>query len=142
MVETTRAGFTLRRSGTLPHYPTIQLILPHAGATIPVLADRVATFSMAFAKEGEKPDIPRFYQTLRSFYYDLAGFPLPRQLPSLLEFADPKRILYGSDWPFTPEGLVRHLAKQLDTTPLIEAKLREDVMRNNALALFPTLMRN
>lgn len=142
MFETTRAAFKLMLSGTLIRYPNIQLIIPHAGATIPVLADRVAMFSAAFAKEGEKPDIPGFYKTLRSFYYDLAGFPVPRQLPSLLELADPKRILYGSDWPFTPEGLVKHLAKQLDSTPLIEARLREDFMRNNALTLFPDLKRN
>ncbi len=76
-------------------------------------------------------------ETLRGMYYDLAGFPLPRQLKALLEIADPKHILYGSDYPFTPEPVVTALAAQLDGCPELSTAIRTDFMRNNALSLFP-----
>lgn len=135
MFETTRAVFNLILSGTLARFPNIKIIVPHAGATIPVLADRVAGLSPALGLP-EKLDVLRFYETLRGLYYDLAGFPLPRQLLPLLEIADPKHILYGSDWPYTPEPLVAALAAKLDASPLLTDRLRQDFMRNNALALF------
>ena len=136
MFETTRAVFNLILSGTLARYPNIQVIVPHSGAVVPVLADRVAGLSPALGLP-QKLDVTAFYDTLRGLYYDLAGFPLPRQLLPLLEIADPKRILYGSDWPYTPEPLDAALATKLDTSPQISEAMRRDFMRNNALALFP-----
>jgi predicted TIM-barrel fold metal-dependent hydrolase len=136
MFETTRAVFNLILSGTLARFPNIKVIVPHAGAVIPVLADRVAGLSPALGLP-QKLDVSAFYETLRGMYYDLAGFPLPRQLLPLLEIADPKRILYGSDWPYTPEPLVAALAAKLDASPLMAESMRRDFMRNNALALFP-----
>jgi len=136
MFETTRAVFNLILSGTLARFPNIKVIVPHAGAVIPVLADRVAGLSPALGLP-QKLDVAAFYETLRGMHYDLAGFPLPRQLLPLLEIADPKRILYGSDWPYTPEPLVAALAAKLDASPLMTESMRRDFMRNNALALFP-----
>ncbi|KFC81964.1 amidohydrolase 2 [Buttiauxella agrestis ATCC 33320] len=104
MFETTRAVFNLLLSGTLDRFPNVQIIVPHAGATIPVLADRVAGLSPALGLP-EKLDAEKFMTSLRGMYYDLAGFPLPRQLNALLEIADPKHVLYGSDYPYTPEPL-------------------------------------
>ncbi|MBX6319284.1 MAG: amidohydrolase [Pigmentiphaga sp.] len=136
MFETTRAVFNLILSGTLAKYPNIKIIVPHAGATIPVLADRVAGLSPALGLR-EKLDVPRFYATLRELYYDLAGFPLPRQVLPLLQIADPGHILYGSDWPYTPEALVKALAEQLDNSRSLPPELSADGMRRNALKLFP-----
>ena len=140
MFETTRAVFNLILSGTLDRYPDLKIIVPHAGATIPVLADRVAGLAPALGLS--KPlDSAQFYETLRGLYYDLAGFPLPRQILPLLEIADPKHIMYGSDWPYTPEPLVADLAHKLDATPLMSAAMHRDFMRDNALALFPRFAR-
>ncbi len=136
MFETTRAVFNLILSGTLAKYPNLKIIVPHAGATIAVLADRVAGLSPALGLP-KKLDVPRFFEALRGLYYDLAGFPLPRQILPLLEIADPGKIFYGSDWPYTPEPLVKALAAQLDSSPALTESLRRDIMRNNALSLFP-----
>jgi predicted TIM-barrel fold metal-dependent hydrolase len=136
MFETTRAVFNLVLSGTLDRFPNLKIIVPHAGATIPVLADRVAGLAPALGLP--KPlDPAHFHATLRRLYYDLAGFPLPRQIKPLLDLADAKHILYGSDWPYTPEALVADLAAKLDSSDLISPAMREDFMRGNALALFP-----
>ncbi len=136
MFETARAVFNLILSGTLARFPNIKVIVPHAGAVIPVLADRVTGLSPALGLP-QKLDVSAFYETLRGMHYDLAGFPLPRQLLPLLEIADPKRLLYGSDWPYTPEPLVAALAAKLDASPLMTESMRRDIMHNNALALFP-----
>jgi 6-methylsalicylate decarboxylase len=136
MFETTRAVFNLILSGTLAKFPNLKIIVPHAGATIPVLADRVAGLAPALGLP-QKLDVSAFYETLRCLYYDLAGFPLPRQLQPLLEIADPKHIMYGSDWPYTPEPLVAELAARIDGSPSLTHQLRQDFMRDNALALFP-----
>lgn len=136
MFETTRAVFNLMLSGTAARHPDLKIIVPHAGATVPALADRVAG-ALRVLGLPQKLDADSFYRMLRGFYYDLAGFPLPRQILPLLEIADPQHLLYGSDWPFTPEPLVAALAAQLDGTPQLTDRLRQDIMRNNALALFP-----
>lgn len=136
MFETTRAVFNLILSGTLDRFPNLQIIVPHAGATIPVLADRVAGIATGLGL-GADVAPTRIFELLRDLYYDLAGMPLPRQLAPLLEIADPKHVFYGSDYPYTPEPMVTALAAQLDASPQIAQALRQDFMRNNALALFP-----
>lgn len=48
------------------------------------------------------------------FYIDLAGVPFPDQIHGLLRHVDTTRLLYGSDYPFTPAPLAKSLAKRLD----------------------------
>ena len=40
---------------------------------------------------------------LGRLHFDLAGFPLPRQLDALLTLTTLEHLHYGSDYPFTPE---------------------------------------
>ena len=138
MFETTRAVTNLILSGTLDKFPNIKLIVPHAGAALPVLADRIIGLSPAV--QLPHPLEPgHFYATLRRLYYDVAGFPLPRQLPALLSLADDRRIFYGSDWPFTPLPIVARMAGELETTAVLSEQLRKQVLHDNAVALFPRL---
>ncbi|MFD4636258.1 amidohydrolase family protein [Lentzea sp. NPDC058436] len=115
--ETTRAVTSLILNGVLDRYPAIRFVVPHAGAALPALADRVAAFG--------GPDVLR---ALRSLHYDLAGFALPRLLPALLALTEPDQLLYGSDHPFTPEFAVRGLAAALAET---------GIPLDRAAALFP-----
>ena len=138
MFETTRAVTNLLLTGTLDRFPDIRLIVPHAGAAVPVLADRIV--GLAPAADLSNPVEPdRLFATLRRLYYDLAGFPLPRLVPALLQIADPGRILYGSDWPFTPLPTVTRLAGEIDGTALFDEDTRSRVLHDNAIALFPRL---
>lgn len=134
--DTTRAVINMILSGTLDKYPRIRIIVPHAGAALPVLADRVTGLSPALGLA--KPlDTEHVFEQLRGLYYDLAGFPVPRLLSTLLQIADPKHILYGSDTPFTPDPLVGALSKKINTTPLLTPQMHKDFLRENALNLFP-----
>jgi 6-methylsalicylate decarboxylase len=76
---------------------------------------------------------------LGSLYYDLAGMPVPVALDGLLAVAGPDRLLYGSDFPFTPAAMVEHLAAELRHAPALrDARLGAEQETPGA-ALFPRL---
>jgi 6-methylsalicylate decarboxylase len=133
--ETTRAVTQMILSGTLDRYAELRVIVPHAGAALPILANRVQLLASMLDPLSQR-DIRA---ALKSLHYDLAGAPLPESLGALLQVADPERLHYGSDWPFTPAGVCRDLARQLDATPLLAGGLQEAVMHGNAERLFPRL---
>lgn len=138
MFETARAVTNLLLSGTLTRYPNIRFIIPHAGATLPVLVDRIAMAAAVLPGMGSlTPN--QIFALLGRLHYDVAGAPVPRLLPALQSFADPSRLLYGSDWPFTPEPAVAALRGQLDAFLASDPALLENICRNNALTLFPRL---
>ncbi|OLR92901.1 amidohydrolase family protein [Actinokineospora bangkokensis] len=130
--ETTRAVTGLVLSGTLQRYPGIRFIVPHAGATLPALADRIAAMSLIAG--GPPVDV---LGALRGLHYDVAGFPLPRLLPALLTLTE--NLLYGSDFPFTPDPVVRGLAQLLADTDALTPRQRSAMQRERALGLFPRL---
>jgi len=133
MFETTRAVTQLILSHTLRRHPEIRVIVPHAGAALPSLAGRVQLLASML-----DPMPPMDIRAeLRNLHFDLAGAPLPEALGALLQVADPGRLHYGSDWPFTPAGACADLAAQLEATPLLAGGLLEAVMHGNAERLFP-----
>ena len=64
---------------------------------------------------------------------------MPTLLRALKDIADPQRVLYGSDWPFTPLPATCQLADALDATDLIEPAWRQQIYQDNALQLLPGL---
>ncbi|MFI1166925.1 amidohydrolase family protein [Streptomyces sp. NPDC020801] len=136
MFETTRSLTNMVLSGALERYPGMRVIVPHAGAALPVLANRIELLlPLLTAPGGAKP--PSVREALRGLYFDVAGAPVPELLGALLQVADPANVLYGSDWPFTPAGACAELAERLDDTPVMSQELRDDVYRLNAARLFP-----
>jgi predicted TIM-barrel fold metal-dependent hydrolase len=139
MFETTRSVTNLILSGVTIRYPNVKIIVPHAGAALPVLADRVAGLMPILGLKNTFHEEDLFAQ-LKRLYYDLAGTPLPRLLPALLTFANPDQIMYGSDYPFSSEKLVHTLIRKLENSNLGDSQLKS-FMRDNALRLFPGLRR-
>jgi len=136
LFETTRTVIDLILSGALDRYPNLRIIVPHAGATIPALADRVASM-IPLLGLGDTMDAARLFLHLKRLYYDLAGQPTPRMLPALLTLADPEKLLYGSDYPFTPRPFVGRLASLLRAAPQFDESARTRIAHGNALRLFP-----
>jgi predicted TIM-barrel fold metal-dependent hydrolase len=138
MFETTRSVTNMMLSGVLDRHADLSVIVPHAGAALPVLADRIARLMPIL---GDAVDMPpeHLFALLRRLYFDLAGAPLPRLLPALLDIADPERILYGSDWPFTPLGLVKSLAGDFADTAIVTQEMKNKFLYSNAIKLFPRL---
>lgn len=57
-------------------------------------------------------------------------------MPSFLAFADPTRILYGSDFPYAPAFVGTRFTELLDAEA---GDLRAAINRENGLGLFPRL---
>jgi predicted TIM-barrel fold metal-dependent hydrolase len=139
LFETTRSITNLVVSGALARNPGLKVIVPHAGAVLPVLANRIDLLLPLLGAPGQ-PMPPSMKEALRTLYFDLAGAPVPELLGALLAVADHEHILYGSDWPFTPAVACAALAERIDTTPLLAEPLRTAVLSGNAARLFPALV--
>jgi len=74
--------------------------------------------------------------SFRCFYFDTALSSSPFTIPSLKAFADPSRILFGSDFPYGPGGAAEQFTSMLDASALLTATERAAVNRMNALPLF------
>ena len=137
LFDTTRAVVNLALSGVLDRYPGIRWVVPHAGAALPVLADRVNLLFSALSPPGSPPvDV---VAALRRLHYDVAGVPLPRALPALLSLVDSDRLVYGSDYPFTNAAIVDRLARALVESPALDDALRRAVFSGTAERLIPRL---
>lgn len=132
--DSTRTAMSLMIREIPTRFPEIRFVIPHAGAFLSILADRVNVFFRTMATR--KVDV---YADLKWFYFDLAGPCLPRQLAALIQLVDMERLFYGSDYPYTPEPQVKLLAERLDGTTLFTAEERQKVYSENALRLFPRL---
>lgn len=112
LFDTTRAVVDLVLSGTIAANPGLELIVPHAGAVLPMIADRVDAFAALLA-----PDVD-VLGDLGRLHYDLAGHAVPRALGALSTLTTPDHLHYGSDWPFTPEPVVVTAAERIDEVGL------------------------
>lgn len=132
LLDTTRAALNLARHGVLERYPQLRIVLSHAGGFLPFAAERVARI---VSPDGGNP---AGLARLRRFWFDVALSSSPYALPSLLAFADPSRITYGSDWPFAVTERAWHFARLLDDFAMPDP-LRHAIDRGNAQTLFPRL---
>ena len=96
LLDTTRAALNLARSGTLERCPDLRILLAHAGGFLPFAAYRLA--SAASSTE----DYFHGFGLLQRFYFDVALSSTPSAVPSLLAFAQPGQVTFGSDFPYTP----------------------------------------
>lgn len=141
MFDATRAVANLLLSGTVAKYPHITFIMSHCGCALPSIVDRIGAFA-TLTKPGMESQSAEFRRLLRErFYFDLAGFPFPSQIHGLLRIlgdGGEGRLVYGTDYPFTPEPVVVGLAAELDKgcDELFGADQHEAVYKSNAESLF------
>jgi predicted TIM-barrel fold metal-dependent hydrolase len=110
LFDTSRAVVNMVLNGVVGRFPNVRVIIPHAGATLPVIADRVSAFSLVLDTD-PAADVLR---DLAGLEFDLAGMPLPRQLDALLALTTIEHLHYGSDFPFTPDFVAEAAAARLD----------------------------
>lgn len=138
LLDTTRAAINLVTSGTVARCPDLKLVLSHAGGYVPYIAHRLAIAGPLYA--GPRRRTRDILADLQRFYFDIALSSGPFALPSLLAFADPTHILYGSDWPFATPQAVTYFNELFTSYPLDEA-VRHAITCGNARVLFPRLAR-
>eukprot|EP00992_Anisonema_acinus_P000156 TRINITY_DN10060_c2_g1_i1.p1 TRINITY_DN10060_c2_g1~~TRINITY_DN10060_c2_g1_i1.p1 ORF type:complete len:352 (-),score=66.07 TRINITY_DN10060_c2_g1_i1:77-1090(-) len=106
--DTTRAAAQLVAGGTMTANPDVKVILSHAGGVLPYLNERIAYC----VPSKLSPEEIQF--EFKKFYYDLAQSCSREQLLALFSYADPSRILYGSDMPYCPEPFQHRNFRLLD----------------------------
>lgn len=135
LLDTTRAAINMARAGWLDRYPDLKIILSHGGGFVPYAAERIARIC---APDGS---IETGIARLRRYWFDTALTSSPYALPSLLAFADPARITFGSDWPYAPKARSLHFTGLLDRFAL-DPMQRRAIDRGNAERLFARLARS
>jgi predicted TIM-barrel fold metal-dependent hydrolase len=135
LLDTTRAAYLLVRNGVRRKYPNIRFILSHAGGFVPYASHRMAVAIMGDTGRSMADTLDDF----SSFYFDTALSASAAALPTLLAFAKPGHITFGSDFPFAPVAVGKLFAAGLETYPGLDDARREAIDRTNALTLFPRL---
>jgi 6-methylsalicylate decarboxylase len=136
LLDTTRAAINVVANGIPRRFPRLKIILSHAGGFLPYAAYRIAALSNVI---DTRVDAEAMRSDLASFYFDTALSGSPTVLPSLLAFAKPDRVLYGSDWPYCPNDTVGMFNEHLDSYKGLNARGHAAIDRGNAEALFPRL---
>lgn len=121
--DSARAIINLFLSHTITEFPDIKYIVSHGGGVLPPLIDRVTRFNQI---TGDPQDpyhrnnpIPITTDMIKKifnerFFFDLAGYPFPYQIHGLLLFVDHSRLLYESDYSFTPDNVVSDLVNEME----------------------------
>ncbi|MFI8569092.1 amidohydrolase family protein [Rhodococcus sp. NPDC078407] len=109
LFDTARTVVDLILLGVVDRFPNIRWVFTHGGGVLPLVADRVDFFRTQVGLG--TPTTPDMLQRL---WFDLAGTPVPRQLPALLSTVGPDRLVYGSDYCFTPITGVQEQLRSLD----------------------------
>lgn len=134
--DTTRAVVNLAQNRVFSRYPQITWIIPHAGALLPIIAQRITEGNKFLADpDAPKPDDLLEVLQQKNIYFDLAGMVLPYQLPTLLQIVGTDQLLYGADFPYTPAKSIQNLAQQLEETELFSEAEKHQLFYENAQRL-------
>ena len=135
--ETTRAVVNMIARNVLVRYPNLKVVVPHCGSFLPLALPRMRSIHPAMQAGGFMAPIDWEGNLLR-LYYDLAGNPAPEVLRALLTITTPGHILYGSDYPYLADKVLRGNLDRLKATLTVEdfAPCGEMFLGGNARALF------
>ena len=125
-VETTRAVVNMLSRNVLVRYPNLKVV-PRMKSILPAMVAQ--GYMQPIDWEGN----------LSRLYFDLAGSPTIEVLRSLLTITTPDHILYGSDYPYLPNAVLKSNLQRLKQTLASDKELAthsEDILWNNAERLF------
>jgi 6-methylsalicylate decarboxylase len=136
LLDTTRAAISMVLRGIPSRFPNIKFILSHGGGFLPYAAFRVANISNVINPQVSANDV---MEGLLTFYFDTALSSSPTALPSLLKFARPGNVLFGSDWPYCLDKTVTFFTDHLDRYEDLGAAGHASINRQSAEILLPRL---
>lgn len=113
--ETTRAVVNMLARNVLVRYPNLKVVVPHCGSFLPLALPRMKSILPAMVKQGYMQPID-WEGNLSRLYFDLAGNPTIEVLRSLLAITTPDHILYGSDYPYLPDAVLKANLQRLKQT--------------------------
>ena len=134
--DTTRAALHLVVAGHMTRFTRTKVILSHGGGFLPYAASRFAELTASLNPDRSAESL---LDEMDRFYFDTA-LVAPSGLPSLLAFARPGHILYGTDYPYASTAVSKTFTRRLDEAEgLPPGKLSE--INTGARALFGRLSR-
>ncbi|MFJ8364222.1 amidohydrolase family protein [Streptomyces sp. NPDC093984] len=143
LFDSARTVSDLVFSGHLVKYPDIPWIFTHGGGALPLLSERMELFRSVFAGDsdppGDNPPIGPIPEQVGRLWFDLAGTPFPHQVPALTAAFGTERVLYGSDYCFTPALGASAQVTSIDAAPQPDSDTWRALTTCNALRLFPRL---
>jgi 6-methylsalicylate decarboxylase len=151
--DSTRAAADLLFTGVFTRYPNIQWIFTHCGGALPLLTERLELFRGALFNTGAGSDndkhnananandnhTPTAAEQLRGLWFDMAGTPFPRQIDALDAAFGVERLLYGSDYCWTPAPLAAVQIASVDAAPQPADQTWRHLTTRNAVRLLPRL---
>ena len=136
--ETTRAVVNMLARNVPMRYPNLKIIVPHCSSFLPLALPRMKSILPAMVAQGYMQPID-WEGNLSRLYFDLAGNPTIEVLHSLLTITSPDHILYGSDYPYLPDAVLKANLQKLKQTLASDEELApysEDILWKNAERLF------
>ena len=122
LAETTRALMNMLARNLLVRYPHVKVVVPHCGSFLPLAIPRMKSILPAMTANGSMQPID-WEGNLSRLYYDLAGNPTAEVIRALLAVTSPEHILYGSDYPYLPESVLRNNLNRLKETLAADGEL-------------------
>ena len=139
-LDTTRTIVDMLYNRVLQTNPDIKVIVPHGGAALTALAARIAAFANIPFINPRPASEDEVWEALSKFYYDLALSAHQVPFAALRAIAPLSQIMFGSDWPFTPEfGVARNIG-QLKASEGLSVSDACAIAHENAARVFPKLM--
>jgi predicted TIM-barrel fold metal-dependent hydrolase len=133
--DTTRSIASLLYSGRFSEHRTLPFIFSHGGGTIPFVGDRLSQWAKARPDLAERLPYGPMAE-LQRLNFDTSSVGNRYSMASLLEFATPQRVLFGTDYPYV--GIAAQIA-EIDALGL-PAKASADILFGNAQGLMPALV--
>jgi len=127
--DTTLAITRLVFSGLFEKYPTLKLILAHAGGTMPYLAERIDNGYRAYPESKKHiKKLPSEY--LKLTYLDTVSFH-PPALKCACAFMGPDKLVLGSDYPHQ----IGNLEQSVTSIEELDLPEKEKIFGGNAIQL-------
>lgn len=101
LADTTRAALNMIARDIPRRYPRVRIVIPHCGSFLPNVVRRIEGAQPILERAGMMGHVD-VAANLARLLFDTAGDPVPDLLPLLLTITTPDRVLFGSDYPFTP----------------------------------------
>lgn len=137
LVDETRSVVDLLCAGVLDRHPNLKFILPHVGAFMPTVVDRLARISKHLVETGFMKEEADIYGGMAKIYVDISGDVLPRNFDNLMTLVKPDKVLFGLDYPHTKRATL------CKNAPTVKAFLHEKypesadmILGENAKQLF------
>nr|WP_239071949.1 amidohydrolase family protein [Amycolatopsis sp. SID8362] len=136
LYDTGRAVSDLVFAGVVARHPDIPWIFTHGGGVLPLLADRLELFRTVFGGGPGGATVP---EQIGELWFDIAGTPFPHQVPAFERAFGTGRLLYGSDFCWTPPAAVAAQLASIDAAPQPEGTTWRELTSRNCARLFPRL---